>query len=209
VTTSLDSVYAFAVDEVQQKPPSGTLMNCLLGFFRRTAEADNSMLRAEAKYALESLDSLHLLQSNVTDLLVASGKLSGVVTWEGVVRCAPRVALCVGSFLEARLRIGTNTEASGRLSEMAYDDLYLHLLEREFAFEQMQIEVPIVRGALPHSVVFQRFRQDEVGEDGFTLNRIQGLYSAGVCVDGELTYEVAALKGRALGLRLAAAVEEV
>ena len=60
---------------------------------------DTSVLRIKAKYFLENLDNLHLLQSNVIDLMWTDTRLGGVITWEGVVRFAPRVALCVGSFL--------------------------------------------------------------------------------------------------------------
>ncbi len=208
VTTSLDSVYALGADFHCSEPPPGTLMSRLLEGTEEDKVIDTSVLRIEAKYFLENLDNLHLLQSNVIDLMWTDTRLGGVITWEGVVRFAPRVALCVGSFLKARLSSGTVIEVAGRLSEMAYDDLYLNLVKYGYVFETTKIEFPNEPGALAHKVTFERFALDELGRDGFALKRTPGLYSAGVCVDGELSYEDAAVRGHRLGIKLASNVNE-
>tara|TARA_B100000686_G_C16569783_1_gene852303 strand:+ start:205 stop:960 length:756 start_codon:yes stop_codon:yes gene_type:complete len=208
VTTSLDSVYALGARVGQLKPAPDTLMANLLDGNMGASQPDGAVLRVKAKYILESLESLHLLQSNVTDLIWTETRLGGVVTWEGVVRFAPRVALCVGSFLKARLSSGSVIEVAGRLSEMAYDDLFLNLIKYGYAFENTSVEFPKECGALPYTVTFQRFGLHELGQDGFTLKRTPGLYSAGVCVDGELPHEIAANTGRKLGITLASAMNE-
>ena len=118
-------------------------------------------------------------------------------TWEGVDRFAPRVALCAGSFLRARLRVGALTETSGRLSEMAYDDLYNDLSVRGFEFVEVRLEAPSSRGAPPYTVTCQHFSRGEWRAD-FALPRLRGLYAAGVCAAGYLTYEDVAAQGLAL-----------
>ena len=107
VTTSLDTVYNLLGDGVTLAPPAGTLMAEVHG---AVADADgfvgNWAFHRGAKGALEHTPNLHLLQSSVSSLLVEGGAIRGVSTWEGVDRVSSRVALCVGSFLEARLRVG-------------------------------------------------------------------------------------------------------
>jgi len=205
VTTSLDTIYALAHDRVELEPPVGTLMAGLLGTGRRSVAAQ--ALRSEAKYALEGLATLHLLQSSVTGLMIRGSVVRGVATWEGVDRFAPRVALCAGSFLEARLRIGELVETAGRLSEMAYDDLYQDLRGSGFEFEEVVLELPAQEGVLPYTVRCKRLRATEVGADGFSLTRFPGLFGAGVCLRGEVCYEEAAADGRALGQAIVAAVQ--
>ncbi len=155
-------------------------------------------LHREVKVALESESNLHLLQSSVSGIIVDGGRVMGVSTWEGVDRLAPAVALCVGSFLDARLRIGSSVEAAGRLSEMAYPDLYHDLAGRGFSFEAHVRDVEAVRGALPYEVEFRTFASSERRQGSFALPRVDGLYAAGTCVDAALGYEEAARHGMEL-----------
>ncbi len=131
-------------------------------------------------------------------LRVQDGQVIGVSTWEGVDRTAPRVALCVGSFLRARLRVGTLTETAGRLSEMAYDDLYDNLTESGFTFGDVTLEAPESRGAPPYTVTCRQFEGGEWDAETFSLKRLKGLYAAGVCAAGYLSYEAAVMQGQRL-----------
>lgn len=194
VTTSLDTVYNLVGEGATLAPPAGTLMAELTG----PGEVETFSLHRRAKAALESHPNLHLLQSSVSGLLAEDGRTVGVSTWEGVDRLAGRVALCAGSFLQARLTIGTLTETSGRLSEMAYDDLYHDLVARGFAFESLSLDAPPSRGALPYTVHCRRFSATEWDAETFALRRLEGLYAAGVCAAGFLPYEEAARQGQEL-----------
>lgn len=194
VTTSLDTVYNLVGEGAHLTPPPGTLMAELCGSARQVATFE---LHRRAKTAAEHHPKLHLLQSSVSGLLAVGAQVRGVSTWEGVDRFAPRVALCAGSFLRARLRIGRLTETSGRLSEMAYDDLYDDLAARGFAFADVQLEAPPSRGAPPYTVACRHFSRAEWRAD-FALPRLRGLYAAGVCAAGYLSYEDAAAQGQTL-----------
>ncbi len=195
VTTSLDTVYNLVGEGALLTPPPGTLLAELCGGAKTSAATFE--LHRRAKTAVEHHLKLHLLQSSVSGLLAENAQVRGVSTWEGVDRFAPQVALCAGSFLRARLRVGDLTETSGRLSEMAYDDLYDDLLARGFAFTEVRLEAPPSRGALPYTVSCQRFGRAEWRAD-FALPRLRGLYAAGVCAAGYLSYEDAAAQGQAL-----------
>lgn len=202
VSTSLDTIYNLAEGGAALTPEPGSLMAAAV------AEAEDGYLSARelhraVKERLESEQRLHLLQSSVSGLLVEDGKVRGVSTWEGIDRLAPRVALCVGSFLEGRLTIGSSTEEAGRLSEMAYDDLYLDLLAHGFGFEGMRLEAPPTEGSLPYVVECKRFERSEWNEASMTLPRLGGLYAAGLCASGYLEYEEAAAEGTRLAGLLA------
>ena len=196
VTTSLDTVYNLLGDGVVLQPHEGTLMANL---HEKLADArgwvPNWEFHRRAKYTLEHQSGVHLLQSSVSSLLVQEGRVQGVTTWEGVNRLAPRVVLCVGSFLKARLTIGALTEEAGRLSEMAYDDLHDNLTDLGFDLLPLRLEATGEDGSLPYTVHCQRFAPHEWNEQSFRLERLEGLYAAGVCARGFVTYEDAALHG--------------
>lgn len=201
ITTSLDTVYNLAAEQVALEPPPKTL---LTEIFR--AKAENGFLKSwdlhsAAKQRIEAAPDIHFLQSSVSALRLEGDGVLGVDTWEGVPRFARRTALCVGSFLQARLTIGTLTERAGRLSEMAYDDLYLNLTDLGFAFMDLRLEAAGVDGALPYHIDCRMFAGTE--KDGFCLKRFQNLYAAGICASGYLSYEAAAAAGRKLAEALA------
>ncbi len=206
VTTSLDTVYNTVGDTVTLAPPEGTLMRSLW-----TEHADgagrmrNAELHRAAKYALERQDGLHLLQSNVTALrLDERGRVDGVDTWEGVARLGRPVALCVGSFLRARLTVGSLTEVAGRLSEMAYDELYLDLEQRGVTFRDVALSADPAGGALPYEVRCRVLEASGVAGDGYRLPELPGLYAAGLCARGYLPFEQAAVDGVRLARALVA-----
>ena len=203
VTTSLDTVYNLVGAGAALTPPDGTLLAELYG--AEPVEVSTFELHRRAKTVLERDPNLYLLQSSVSGLLTEGGRVVGVMTWEGVVRRAPLSALCVGSFLRARLTIGTLTETAGRLSEMAYDDLYDDLSARGYTFNDLTLSAPESRGAPPYTVLCKRFEPAEWDADTFRLGRLEGLYAAGVCTSGELSYEGAALEGQRLARQLIAA----
>ena len=137
---------------------------------------------AEAKYALESLPTLHLFQATATGLLLSESGLAGVQTWEGPPIPAPRVALAVGSFLGARLSIGGVEEEAGRISEASYPDLLEALLALGFRFVQREAvaeETPTTPG---YRVRYHAFHPEEWEEETFRLKRLPGLYALGLCV---------------------------
>lgn len=178
MTTSLDTVYALDEEPGALAPPPGTLLYTVLA----AGAGTRWDVHRAAKYALESEPSLHLLQSTASALIVADGAVVGVETWEGVPRRAAAVALCVGTFLQARLEIGSVVEQHGRLSEMAYDDLYRDLYERGFEFEGLQIASEAGSGSLPHVVRTLVFAAAERSSADLSLPRLARLYAAGACV---------------------------
>lgn len=200
VTTSLDTVYNIVGDRTRLEPPRDTLMRRLV---RDAAGADGRIgawaLHRAAKAALEALPSLHLLQSNVDGLLLAGdGRVRGVRTWEGVDRLGACVALCAGSFLRARLTVGALTERAGRLSEMAYDELYLDLERHGLRFREAVLDADPQGGALPYRVACRVLDDRSLHADGVGVRGLPGLAAAGVCARGSQTFEASAADGARL-----------
>lgn len=201
LTTSLDTVFVLAEDRARLAPAPGTLLAELVpGLTDEAGLVRSQALQRAAKYALESEPGLHLLQSTATALIVEGARVAGVATWEGVERRASLTAICVGTFLRARLRAGRLEEVAGRLGETAHDGLYEDLAGRGFAFEPLRVAGDAGHG-LPYTVECRVFAREEIGAGG-ALSRLDGLYAAGVCRSGLLTYEEASLDGRELGAEL-------
>jgi len=194
LTDSLDSVYRLEALP-QGAAPAGSLL-------AEAASSDLWTLHRRAKYALEGLANLHLLQSSVVALLLEEGRVAGVRTWEGFDHRAEAVVLAVGSFLGARLSAGMLEEAAGRLGEAAYPDLYQHLQGLEFSFLPDSYEVAAADGAPAYAVRFQRFAPGEWDAASGRLRRFAGLYAAGRVVLGHEAPLERALSGRRLGAKL-------
>lgn len=201
VTTSLDTVYMLAHSRRRLVAPTGSLLERLVQAGRLSQEIERWELHRQAKYALEALPNVHLLQSSVTAVTVTEGRVTGVSTWEGVPREAKAVVLTVGSFLGARLRQGELHEAAGRLGEMAYDDLATDLRAKGLAFVDQSLELADERDGVPYQVDFLALAPNQVDEAG-RVTSLPGLYAEGVCARGAVGYEQAIELGRALGQRL-------
>ena len=170
----------------------------------------NFALHRAVKLALESEPLLHTLQSTVTGLIVDDeDRLGGVTTWEGVARRGGLTALCIGSFFKARLSIGTVIEQQGRLSEMAYDDLYLDLRDRGVEFDARQFSLTEGGATPPYTVTTPVLAAGALAEDGFSVLGFSGLFAAGACValpaGRPPGYEETARQGVRLGMALVAA----
>lgn len=206
VSTSLDTVYTTLGDEVLLDPPNGSLMR--IAWHEHADESGrvgNWRLHRAAKYALEATPGLHLLQSSVTGVTVDGPCVTGVETWEGVARRGRYVGLCAGSFLRARLRIGNLTEAAGRLSEMAYDDLHDDLEGRGVRFRDERLVASPEGGSLPYSVRCRVLGPSSWDPATMRVVALEGLYAAGVAAVGYLTFERAAEEGMRLADTLLAA----
>jgi tRNA U34 5-carboxymethylaminomethyl modifying enzyme MnmG/GidA len=150
---------------------------------------DTWSLHRAVKHRLEATPGIHLLQSLIVGLSSDTEQVSPQVkleTWEGISRLAQKVVLAVGSFLQGRLHIGSSEEQAGRLSEVAYDDLYLNLCAQGVVFEPRADEAPSEAGSLPYRVQYQTLAPSEL--EGFRIKRLPQTYALGRCTSGEHSY---------------------
>ncbi len=187
VTQSLDSVGNLYHAKLEETFPEGTLFETARVQAGDAVDAhiNGWALHRAVKFLLEATLGIHLLQSLVVGL-GQGGDSVKLETWEGVPRLAKQVVLAVGSFLEGRLIIGNTEENAGRLSEVAYDDLFLSLQAQGFEFDSLEQIAPTLEGGLPYSVRFKTFKNEEL--EGFKLGRLEGVYALGRCFGGEHTY---------------------
>lgn len=209
VTTSLDTLYWPVTGSAELTGAPDSLAQAIGTALGNPAQPVRARdLHRLAKEQLESLPGIHLLQSSVSGLVTDSGSndstCRGVTTWEGPRHFARLTVLCVGSFLQARLESGLLRENAGRPGEMAYDDLYLDLLERGFDFEAVTASAAPVDGP-PFAVTSRKFGPAEfAGPQSFSLRRVGNLFAAGYCASGYLTFAEAAAQGAVLGSQLSA-----
>jgi len=159
-------------------------------------------LHARAKYRLEAQPNLNLFQSSATRLILEGKRVVGAQTWEGPTTHAAKVVLAVGSFLNPKLHIGNVAEDAGRLSEVAYPDLYEHLLGLGVQFIEREAEVPEQSGTPGYRVEYRVFALSEWEGESFRLKKLEGLYGLGLCVLGRGSYAQMSEEG----LRLARAL---
>lgn len=203
VTTSLDTVFAPDGERAPLVGPEDSLLSEIAPELDVAADGTVGAweLHGAAKYRIEAEPHVHLLQSSVDALIVEDGRAVGVETWEGVPRRARAVALCVGPFLKARLRLGGHEERAGRPGEMAYDELADDLAGRGVGTVTESYQGG-GDGRPRWSVRFERLADEQVREH--RVRGILGLYAAGTCRSGHIGYPAAARDGAALAERIAA-----
>lgn len=201
ITTSLDTVFAAAGERVALDAPAGTLLHAIAADLDQADDhtAGAWEVHGAAKYRIEAHPDIHLLQSSVDGLVLRDGRVVGVETWEGVPRTARAVALCVGSFLRARLHIGDARERAGRPGEMAYDEL-ADDLDRKGVRLVPERDAGGGVAEPAWTVHFERLADGAVDEH--RIVGLPGAYAAGVCRSGPVDYPAAAADGRALAERI-------
>ncbi len=85
------------------------------------AQADRFLYQKLAKDTVERSDNLHVFQDTVVDLVLdkKNGICSGVITERGQKYLSKVVVLTTGTFMEAKIFIGSYRQSSGRLGEPA------------------------------------------------------------------------------------------
>lgn len=77
------------------------------------AQADKNRYHIEMKKTLENQENLHLIQEEITEIVVEDGKASGVVTRTNTRYEARAVIIATGTFLRGKIFIGDSAFMSG------------------------------------------------------------------------------------------------
>jgi len=94
------------------------------------AQADRALYRAAMQAAIRETANLEVIEGGVEDLILADGRVSGVVTGDGRELGAGAVVLTTGTFLNGLIHLGEETIPAGRSGEAPA----LKLSERLYAF---------------------------------------------------------------------------
>jgi len=106
------------------------------------AQADRVAYRLEMKRILEEQEELHLMQGEVTDILVENGKVVGVQLKEGERVRARSVIVTTGTFLNGLIHIGMLSYPSGRADEPPSLELSTSLLRLGLTLGRLKTGTP-------------------------------------------------------------------
>ena len=83
------------------------------------AQADRKLYQSSMSMRLLGINGLHLVESEVVDLLVDGYRVCGVMLADGVELSAHSVVITSGTFLNGRIHIGTDNRSGGRVGDKA------------------------------------------------------------------------------------------
>ena len=106
------------------------------------AQADRQLYRQAIRRRLENQPNLKLFQQEVGDLIVAGGRVCGVVTVTGIAFEAPAVVLTVGTFLGGRIHVGLDNYAGGRAGDAPSNHLAARLRELPLRVARLKTGTP-------------------------------------------------------------------
>ena len=106
------------------------------------AQADRVRYKAAIRQALENHPNLTLFQQAVDDLVIAGGRVGGVVTQAGIRFRAPCVVLTVGTFLNGKIHIGERSHAGGRAGDPPSLALAARLRDLGLPVERLKTGTP-------------------------------------------------------------------
>lgn len=105
-------------------------------------QCDKQLYRLAMKTVVERQPRLHLRQGLVDELVVADGRVLGVIDETGAPYEAGAVVLTTGTFLNGLIHIGTTRIPAGRAGEMASLRLAEHLRSLGFEMGRMKTGTP-------------------------------------------------------------------
>ena len=119
------------------------------------AQQDKDDYRREMLSELERLENLEIQEAECTEIITASGRVSGVMTTGGAVR-ADAVVLTSGTFLNGLIHIGERSFTAGRMGENASMELSGSL--RELGLKLGRLKTGTPPRLRKDSVDFSKFR---------------------------------------------------
>ena len=106
------------------------------------AQADRQLYKTAVRWAVESSDRLDIFQQAVDDLVIAGGRVTGVITQLGLHLSAPCVVLTVGTFLAGRIHVGLASHEGGRFGDPPANTLARRLRDLPFRVARLKTGTP-------------------------------------------------------------------
>jgi tRNA uridine 5-carboxymethylaminomethyl modification enzyme len=106
------------------------------------AQADRTLYKKAIRALLEAQPGLALLEAEVADLVVAGGRVGGIVTTSGETITARAVVLTVGTFLGGRIHVGLESQEGGRIGDPPSNRLASRLRELPFRVGRLKTGTP-------------------------------------------------------------------
>jgi len=106
------------------------------------AQADRTLYKNAIRAMLEGQPNLVLREAEVADLVVANGRVDGIVTAEGMEIMARATVLTVGTFLGGRIHVGLESSQGGRIGDAPSNLLAARLRDLPFAVGRLKTGTP-------------------------------------------------------------------
>ncbi len=106
------------------------------------AQADRQLYKTAVRWAVESSGRLDIFQQAVDDLVIAGGRVTGVITQLGLHLSAPCVVLTVGTFLAGRIHVGLASHEGGRFGDPPANTLARRLRDLPFRMARLKTGTP-------------------------------------------------------------------
>ena len=139
------------------------------------AQADKFSYSRLAKETLEKESNLELFMDTVVDIMVESGKITGVITERGWHIASKVVVLTTGTFMSGKIFIGEYEHESGRLGEEAAKGLGQALRAKGFNVGRMKTGTParVKRSSLDFSRLEVQDGDEEMRPFSFLSKKIE------------------------------------
>ena len=106
------------------------------------AQADRQLYKTAVRWAVENTANLDIFQEAVDDLVIAGGRVTGVITQLGQHLSAPCVVLTVGTFLGGRIHVGLASHEGGRFGDLPANTLARRLRDLPFRVSRLKTGTP-------------------------------------------------------------------
>jgi len=106
------------------------------------AQADRMLYKRAIRDLLEAQPGLTLMEAEVADLVVTSGRVTGVVTAGGLTIRASAIVLTVGTFLGGRMHVGLESREGGRAGDAPSNRLAARLRELPLSVGRLKTGTP-------------------------------------------------------------------
>jgi len=106
------------------------------------AQCDRVLYKSAVRESLENQENLQIFQQAVSDLIVESDQVTGVVTEMGLKFKAKTVVLTVGTFLGGLIHIGMSNYQGGRAGDPPANALSKRLRELPFNVDRLKTGTP-------------------------------------------------------------------
>lgn len=127
------------------------------------AQSDRALFSLKWREILEGIPNLHFWQDTVREVMVESGRVTGVRTGYGIEIPGKTVIITSGTFLNGKIHIGSKSFSGGRLGEASSVGLTANLKELGLESERLKTGTPVrVDG---RSIDFSRMIEQKGDED--------------------------------------------
>lgn len=127
------------------------------------AQADKVAYQYEMKHRLERTPNLEVKQGTIEDVLVDSGRISGVTTKEGMIYHTKTLVISSGTFMRGQLHIGETNYSGGRAGDQPAVGLSASLEKLGFVLGRLKTGTPprVNKRSINYSLT-----EEQPGEEG-------------------------------------------